>query len=97
MSDPFSIMLDTLFATAQAIDATYIPKDGPPQDVRGAFTEPDVEIPVAGARIRDQKRVLEIRKSELAAVAGDAPSSIARLALCSAATWRCAAELMTPG
>ncbi|HEY4112865.1 MAG TPA: hypothetical protein VGM17_02285 [Rhizomicrobium sp.] len=72
MSDPFSIGLDSLFATAMAIDVLYTPQGGQAVAVRALLAEPDTDVVIGGqAKLTDHKRVLEIRKSELVAASKD--------------------------
>lgn len=73
MSDPFDMALGAIFGSAHGLDATYTPAGGSAFDVRAKWIEPDVDFAVGGqAKVVDRKRVLEVRKAELAtAASGD--------------------------
>jgi hypothetical protein len=71
----FDTMLDTIFASAIAIDASYLSADAPPLACRVIARQPDIEGDI-GARNRGQQEAVtfEARVSE-------APSVVAGAAL----------------
>lgn len=64
---PFSVMIDSLFASGVAQDGTYTPASGQPKAVRVISSRPDVDVGIAGIEVRVGTTRFDIRSSDVAA------------------------------
>lgn len=62
----FDALIGTLLASDLAIDIVYHPASGAPVACRAAFAQPDIEVQLSSVKVRDTKRVLHVRASDVA-------------------------------
>ncbi|WP_337996222.1 head-tail joining protein [Oleispirillum naphthae] len=67
--NPFSVSVDLMFAGPMAVDATYTPANGDPLPVRVILSQPDVMTPVYDVPVVSASTALQVRVSEVAALA----------------------------
>lgn len=63
----FGVLLDTLLNDPNlGVDLTYTPQSGSPVACRGAWAQPDITTQIGTARITDQKRLLKVKRADVA-------------------------------
>jgi hypothetical protein len=73
----FGVLLDSLLDNPDlGVDIVYTPASGSPVSCRASFAQPDMEAQLATSRVRDRKRWLLVKQSDIAQPAKGAQVAI---------------------